>query len=72
VAIDVTIRPGDTAARRFRVAGVWQPGIGGQGPMRISVGADDVGEQHRVSGIGFGTRHRIPCPIPRGANGLIG
>jgi hypothetical protein len=46
--------------------GLSQLGVGGQGPLRIRVGADDVGQQHRVGGIGFGPRHRIPCPIPRG------
>jgi hypothetical protein len=33
--------------------------------VRIGVGADDVGQQHRVGGIGFGPRHRIPRPTPR-------
>jgi hypothetical protein len=42
-----------------------QPGVGGQQAMRVGVGADDVGQQHRIGSIGLGARHRIPCPIPR-------
>jgi hypothetical protein len=41
-------------------------GVGGQRPVRGGVGAHNVGQQHRVGGIGFGPRHRIPCPIPGG------
>ena len=43
-----------------------QLGVGGQRPVRGSIGAHNVGQQHRVGGIGFGPRHRIPGPIPRG------
>ena len=43
-----------------------QLGVGGQRAVRIGIGAHNVGQQHRVGGIGFGTRHRIPGPIPRG------
>ena len=46
--------------------GLGQLGVGGQRPVRVGIGAQDVGQQHRVGGIGFGPRHRIPCPIPRG------
>ena len=37
----------------------------GSGPVRAGIGAHNIGQQHRVGGIGFGPRHRIPCPIPR-------
>jgi hypothetical protein len=37
--------------------GLGQLGVDGQRPVRISVGADDVGQQYRVGGIGL-------APIP--------
>ena len=46
--------------------GLGQLGVGGQRPVRAGIGAHNVGQQHRVGGIGFGPRHRIPGPIPRG------
>ena len=46
--------------------GLGQFGVGGQRPVRVGIGAHDVGQQHRVGGIGFGPRHRIAGPVPRG------
>jgi hypothetical protein len=43
-----------------------QLGVGGQRPVRGGIDAHNVGQQHGVGGIGFGSRHRVACPIPRG------
>ena len=43
-----------------------QFGVGGQRPVRVGIGAHDVGRQHRVGGIGFGARYRMPRPVPGG------
>jgi hypothetical protein len=39
--------------------------IGGQHSVCTGIGANDVGQQHRVGGVGFGPRHRIPRPVAR-------
>ena len=46
--------------------GLAQFSIGRQLAMQVGVDSQNVGQQHRVGGIGFGSRHRIPGPIPRG------
>jgi hypothetical protein len=43
-----------------------QFGIGRQRAVRIGIGADDVGQQDRVGGVGFGSRHRVAGPVARG------
>ena len=37
-----------------------QLGVGRQRAVRGGIGAHNVGQQHRIGGIGFGPRHRIP------------
>jgi hypothetical protein len=40
-------------------------GVGGQWSVSAGIGAHDVGQQHRVGGIGFGSRDRISGPVAR-------
>lgn len=40
--------------------------VSGQRSVRAGVGAHDVGQQHRVGGIGFGSRDRMSAPVARG------
>ena len=46
--------------------GLGQVGISRQRSMRSGISAHNVGQQHRVGGIGFCSRQRVPSPIARG------
>jgi hypothetical protein len=42
-----------------------QLGVGRQWSMRRHVGAQNVGQHERVTGVGLAARDRVPVPIPR-------
>jgi hypothetical protein len=43
--------------------GLGQFAVGGQRPVRMQVGAQDVRQDHRVAVVGFAARDAVPVPV---------
>ena len=43
--------------------GLGELGVGGQRPVRVGVGAQDVRQHDRVAVVGFAARDRVPVPV---------
>jgi len=43
--------------------GLGELGVGGQRPVGVGVGAQDVGQHDRVAVVGLAARDRVPVPV---------